>query len=164
VKMESLQELFVKELQDLFSAENQITKALPKMAKAASSRELKAGFEQHLEQTKRQITRLEQIFEELETSPDGDKCKGMEGLLKEGEALIDEDAEPEVLDAALIAAAQKVEHYEIASYGTVRTYANLLGLTTAADLLEQTLNEEKETDSKLTDIAGEINVQADKAA
>jgi ferritin-like metal-binding protein YciE len=162
--MESLQELFVKELQDLFSAENQITKALPKMAKAASSRELKAGFEQHLEQTKRQITRLEQIFEELETSPDGDKCKGMEGLLKEGEALIDEDAEPEVLDAALIAAAQKVEHYEIASYGTVRTYANLLGLTTAADLLEQTLNEEKETDSKLTDIAGEINVQADKAA
>jgi ferritin-like metal-binding protein YciE len=164
VKMESLQELFVKELQDLFSAENQITKALPKMAKAASSRELKAGFEQHLEQTKRQITRLEQIFEELEASPDGDKCKGMEGLLKEGEALIDEDAEPEVLDAALIAAAQKVEHYEIASYGTVRTYANLLGLTTAADLLEQTLNEEKETDSKLTDIAGEINVQADKAA
>jgi ferritin-like metal-binding protein YciE len=164
VKMESLQELFVKELQDLSSAENQITKALPKMAKAASSRELKAGFEQHLEQTKRQITRLEQIFEELETSPDGDKCKGMEGLLKEGEGLIDEDAEPEVLDAALIAAAQKVEHYEIASYGTVRTYANLLGLTTAADLLEQTLNEEKETDSKLTDIAGEINVQADKAA
>jgi ferritin-like metal-binding protein YciE len=164
VKMESLQELFVKELQDLFSAENQITKALPKMAKAASSRELKAGFEQHLDQTKRQITRLEQIFEELEASPDGDKCKGMEGLLKEGEALIDEDAEPEVLDAALIAAAQKVEHYEIASYGTVRTYANLLGLTTAADLLEQTLNEEKETDSKLTDIAGEINVQADKAA
>jgi ferritin-like metal-binding protein YciE len=164
VKMESLQELFVKELQDLFSAENQITKALPKMAKAASSRELKAGFEQHLDQTKRQITRLEQIFEELEASPDGDKCKGMEGLLKEGEALIDVDAEPEVLDAALIAAAQKVEHYEIASYGTVRTYANLLGLTTAADLLEQTLNEEKETDSKLTDIAGEINVQADKAA
>jgi ferritin-like metal-binding protein YciE len=164
VKMESLQELFVKELQDLLSAENQITKALPKMAKAASSRELKAGFEQHLDQTKRQITRLEQIFEELEASPDGDKCKGMEGLLKEGEALIDEDAEPEVLDAALIAAAQKVEHYEIASYGTVRTYANLLGLTTAADLLEQTLNEEKETDSKLTDIAGEINVQADKAA
>jgi ferritin-like metal-binding protein YciE len=164
MKMESLQELFVKELQDLYSAENQITEALPKMAKAASSAELKAGFEQHLDQTKGQVKRLEQIFEQLGTSAKGDKCKGMEGLLKEGEELMDEDAEPEVLDAGLIAAAQKVEHYEIASYGTVRTYANLLGMSKAANLLEQTLNEEKETDSKLTDIAEEINVQADKAA
>ena len=164
MKMESLQELFVKELQDLYSAENQIAEALPKMAKAASSGELKAGFEQHLDQTKGQVKRLEQIFEQLGTSAKGDKCKGMEGLLKEGEELMDEDAEPEVLDAGLIAAAQKVEHYEIASYGTVRTYANLLGMSKAANLLEQTLNEEKETDSKLTDIAEEINVQADKAA
>jgi ferritin-like metal-binding protein YciE len=164
VKMESIQDLFVMELQDLYSAENQIIEALPKMAEAASSEELKAGFKEHLKQTKGHVQRLEQIFEQLGTSAEGEKCKGMEGLLEEGEELMDEDADPEVLDAGLIAAAQKVEHYEIASYGTVKTYARLLGMNDAVQLLEQTLNEEKETDSKLTDLAEDINVQADKAA
>jgi len=162
--MESIQDLFVKELQDLYSAETQITEALPKMAEASSSEELKEGFQEHLKQTKGQIKRLEQIFEQLGTSPKGEKCKGMEGLLEEGGELMEEDADPEVLDAGLIAAAQRVEHYEIASYGTVRTYAGLLGMNDALQLLEQTLNEEKETDSKLTDLAEDINVQADKAA
>ena len=164
MKMESIQDLFVKELQDLYSAETQITEALPKMAEASSSEELKEGFQEHLKQTKGQIKRLEQIFEQLGTSPKGEKCKGMEGLLEEGGELMEEDADPEVLDAGLIAAAQRVEHYEIASYGTVRTYAGLLGMNDALQLLEQTLNEEKETDSKLTDLAEDINVQADKAA
>ena len=141
----------------IYSAENQIIEALPKMAEAASSEELKAGFKEHLKQTKGQVERLEQIFEQLGTSAEGEKCKGMEGLLKE-------DADPEVLDAGLIAAAQKVEHYEIASYATVKTYARLLGMNDAVQLLEQTLNEEKDTDAKLTDLAEEINVQADKAA
>jgi ferritin-like metal-binding protein YciE len=164
MKMESIQDLFVKELQDLYSAENQIAEALPKMAEAASSEDLKAGFREHLKQTQGQIKRLEQIFEQLGNSAEGDTCRGMEGLLEEGEELMDEDADPEVLDAGLIAAAQKVEHYEIASYGTVRTYARLLGMNDAVQLLEQTLSEEKETDAKLTDLAEDINVQADKAA
>jgi ferritin-like metal-binding protein YciE len=164
MKMQSIQDLFVKELQDLYSAENQIAEALPKMAEAASSEDLKAGFREHLKQTQGQIKRLEQIFEQLGNSAEGDTCRGMEGLLEEGEELMDEDADPEVLDAGLIAAAQKVEHYEIASYGTVRTYARLLGMNDAVQLLEQTLSEEKETDAKLTDLAEDINVQADKAA
>jgi ferritin-like metal-binding protein YciE len=164
MKMEDLKDLFVDELKDLYSAENQITKALPKMAKTASSPELKQGFELHLEQTKAQIARLEQIFEELGESPKGKKCHGMEGLLEEGKELMGEDAECEVMDAGLISAAQRVEHYEIAAYGTVKTYAELLGMAEASKLLDETLAEEKETDKKLTSLAGEINVQAEKAA
>ena len=164
MKMEDLKDLFIDELKDLYSAENQITKALPKMAKAATSPDLRKGFELHLEQTHGQIARLERIFEELGESPKGKKCHGMEGLLEEGKELMGEDAEPEVMDAGLISAAQRVEHYEIAGYGTVKTYAKLLGMSKAADLLEQTLNEEKETDTKLTGLSGKINVQAEKAA
>jgi ferritin-like metal-binding protein YciE len=164
MEMESLRELYVEELKDLYSAENQIIKALPRMIKAASSAQLKAGFEEHLQQTKEQVQRLEKIFEKLDEKPKGKKCKGMEGLLDEGKELMDEDAEPEVLDAGLIAAAQHVEHYEIAGYGCVRTYAELLGEKEAVDLLQQTLDEEKETDLKLTKLASSINVQAKKAA
>ena len=164
MEMESLRELFVQELKDLYSAENQITKALPKMIKAASSEELKSAFEDHLEVTRKQIERLDQIFEELDESPRGKKCVGMEGLLKEGKELMEEDAEEDVLDAGLIAAAQHVEHYEIAGYGCVRTYAQLLGMKKAAKLLQQTLDEEKETDELLSGLAEQINVQAEKAA
>jgi ferritin-like metal-binding protein YciE len=164
MKMEDLKDLFVDELKDIYSAENQITKALPKMAKTAKSPDLKKGFELHFEQTKGQIARLEQIFDELGESPKGKKCHGMEGLLEEGKELMGEDAEPEVMDAGLISAAQRVEHYEIAAYGTVKTYAELLGMSKAAKLLDETLKEEKDTDQKLTGLAGKINVQAEKAA
>jgi ferritin-like metal-binding protein YciE len=164
MELESLRELYITELKDLYSAENQIVKALPKMIKAASSSKLKAGFEEHLEQTRNQVQRLETIFKELDESPKGKKCKGMEGLIEEGKELMEEDAEPEVLDAGLIAAAQHVEHYEIAGYGCVRTYAELLGDKNAGKLLQQTLDEEKTTDEKLTTLAKSINVQATKAA
>ena len=164
MEMESLRELYIEELKDLYSAENQIIKALPKMVKAATSSELKKGFEQHLAQTRGQVERLEKIFKELDESPKGKKCKGMEGLLEEGKEWMEEDAEPEVMDAGLIAAAQRVEHYEIAGYGCVRTYAELLGFTNAAKLLQQTLDEEKQTDEKLTGLAQTINVEAERAA
>lgn len=157
---QALKELYVDELGDIYNAENQILKALPKMAKAATSDELRAGFEEHLEQTRGQVQRLEQIFSELDEKPTGKKCKGMEGLISEGQEMMEEDFEGEVMDAALISAAQRVEHYEIAAYGTVRTWAEILGEQEAAQLLEQTLDEEKETDQKLTDLASEINVQA----
>ncbi len=164
MEMESLRELFVEQLKDLYSAENQIIKALPKMMKAADSEELKSAFEDHLEVTKKQVERLDQIFEELDESPRGKKCVGMQGLLEEGKELMGEDAEPEVMDAGLIASAQHVEHYEIAGYGCVRTYAQLLGLKNAAKLLQQTLDEEKETDELLNQLAENINVEAEKAA
>ena len=164
MKMESLKELFVEELHDLYSAETQITKALPKMAKAATSPALKDAFESHLEETREQIKRLDQIFESLGESSKGKTCEGMKGLLKEGDELMKEDADPEVLDAGLIAAAQRVEHYEMAGYGTVRTYAELLGEDDAVTLLEATLKEEKAADSKLSKVANKINVQANKAA
>lgn len=164
MEMETLRELFVDKLKDLYSAENQIIKALPKMIKEASSPQLKAGFEEHLQQTRGQVQRLDKIFKQLEESPRGKKCKGMEGLLQEGKELMAEDAEPEVLDAGLIAAAQHVEHYEIAGYGCVRTYAELLGDKNAAKLLQQTLDEEKETDQKLSMLARRINVEAREAA
>jgi len=161
MKLETIRDLYVEELKDLYDAENQITKALPKMAKAASATELKSAFEQHLKQTEGQVTRLERIFQKLEESPGGKKCKGVAGLLAEGEELIKEDAEPEVRDAGLIAAAQKVEHYEMAGYGTVRAYAQLLGEKEAAQLLQQTLDEEGETDKKLTALAeSKINKRA----
>ena len=161
MKLETLHDLYVHELKDIYSAESQLVKALPKMAKAASSEELRAGFEEHLEQTRGQVERLDKIFEQLEVSPRGKKCVAMEGLIEEGKELLEEDADPDVKDAALIAAAQKVEHYEIAAYGTVRTYAELLGFQDAADLLQQTLDEESATDAKLSELAREINVEAD---
>jgi ferritin-like metal-binding protein YciE len=160
MKESALKELYIDELRDIYNAENQLTKALPKMAKAATSEELRAGFEEHLEQTKGHVERLEQIFKELGERPTGKKCKGMEGLVEEGKEMIDEQ-EGEMLDAGLISAAQRVEHYEIAAYGCVRTYANLLGEDDAAELLEQTLKEEKETDQKLTKLAEKINVEAE---
>jgi len=160
MKIESLQELFIDELKDLYSAETQIIKALPKMIKNANSDELRGSFEEHLQQTKGHVGRLEQIFGDLNASPRGKKCKGMEGLIDEAKELMEEDTEPEVLDAGMISMAQRVEHYEIAGYGTVRTYAELLGMDEAANLLQQTLDEEKETDRKLSSIAESVNVEA----
>ncbi len=153
MKMDSLQELFVEELKDLYSAENQILKALPKMVKAATSAELKSGFEKHFEQTKGHVFRLEQICKDLDVKPGGKFCKGAEGLLKEGAELIEEKSVPEVLDAGLISAAQRVEHYEIAGYGSCVAYAAQLGHTKAVELLEETLTEEKDTDKSLTALA-----------
>ena len=161
MKIDSLQKLFVEELRDLYSAEKQILKALPKMTKAATAPKLKAAFEGHLEETKGQVERLEKIFEGLGKSPKGKTCKAMEGLVEEGSELMKEDIEPEVLDAGLIAAAQRVEHYEMAGYGTVRSYARLLKNEEAADLLEETLEEEAATDAKLSELAeSSINLQA----
>ncbi|MGV3771452.1 MAG: ferritin-like domain-containing protein [Verrucomicrobiales bacterium] len=153
MKMETLQELYVDELKDIYDAENQLLKALPKMAKAATNEELRAAFEEHLEQTQGQIERLERIFEELDEKPKGKKCPAMQGLIEEGKEIIEEDADDDVRDAGLIAAAQKVEHYEIASYGCLRTYAEMLGFDEQADLLQETLDEEKETDENLTELA-----------
>ncbi len=148
------------ELKDLFSAENQLLKALPKMAKAASSDELRAGFEEHLEQTKGHVQRLENILQSLDESPKGKKCVGMEGLVKEGAEVMAEDLEEAVMDAGLIGAARRVEHYEIAAYGAVSELAKALGETNHASLLKQTLEEEQATDEKLTELAKEINEQA----
>ncbi|MFL5241789.1 MAG: ferritin-like domain-containing protein [Gemmataceae bacterium] len=153
MKMTSLQDLFIDSLRDLYNAENQIIKALPKMAKAADSEELQNAFQEHLEQTKEHVERLEKVFEIMGTKARGKTCQAMEGLIEEGKELMKEDAEPEVLDAGLIAAAQKVEHYEMASYGTVRTWAQQLGQDAAAELLQQTLDEEMDTDRKLSNIA-----------
>jgi ferritin-like metal-binding protein YciE len=158
----ALKDLYVDELRDIYNAENQLIKALPKMAKAATSADLRAGFEAHLKQTEGHVKRLEQIFEDLGEKAAGKKCKGMEGLVEEGKEMIEDDElEGEALDAGLISAAQRVEHYEIAAYGCVRTYAKLLDENEAASLLEQTLTEEKETDQKLTKLAEKINVEAD---
>jgi len=161
---EGLKELYVDELKDLYSAESQLVKALPKLAKAAASEELRAGFEEHLEQTKGHVQRLEQIFEMLDESPKGKKCKGMEGLIEEGSEIMKEDFEDALLDAALIGAAQRVEHYEIAAYGTVRAFAEELGESEHASLLAETLEEEKETDEKLTELAKQINVVANEGS
>ncbi|HEX3821795.1 MAG TPA: ferritin-like domain-containing protein [Candidatus Sulfotelmatobacter sp.] len=155
-------ELYIDELKDLYNAENQLLKALPKMAKASSSDELRQGFEEHLEQTRGHVERLEQIFESLDESPKGKKCMGMEGLVKEGSEVMDEDFEDAVMDAALIGAAQRVEHYEIAAYGTVSEFAKLLGQSEHVSLLQETLQEEKDTDEKLTEMAKEINPQANE--
>ena len=161
MELETLRDLYIDELKDLYSAENQILKALPRMIKAASHPQLKRAFETHLRQTEGQVKRLEQIFEELETSPRGKKCVGMEGLIEEAKELLGEKPEPDVLDAGLISKAQHVEHYEMAGYGTVRTYAVLLGEERQAKLLQQTLDEEGETDKLLTQLAeSSINVDA----
>jgi ferritin-like metal-binding protein YciE len=161
---EGLRELYIDELKDIYSAETQLVKALPKMAKAANSEELREGFEEHLEQTKIHVQRLEKIFQSLGESPKGKKCMGMEGLIKEGSEVIDEDFEGALMDAALIGAAQRVEHYEIAAYGTVSEFAKVLGETDHVDLLNETLEEEKETDEKLTELSADINVQANEDA
>ena len=163
MKLDKMQTLFLDELQDLYSAETQITQALPKMAQASSHKELKSAFEHHLQETKGHVQRLEQIFKHLKETPKGKTCEAMKGLLKEGEERIKEGGEADVLDAGLIAAAQRVEHYEIAAYGTVRTYAELLKQAEAVKLLDETLDEEKQADSKLTKLAKSINLDA-KAA
>lgn len=156
-----LRDLYVEELRDIYDAENQLVKALPGMAKAATSEDLRSGFEEHLEQTKEHVRRLEQVFEEIGETAKGKKCKGMQGLVAEGkEAIDDEDFEGAVKDAALIGAAQRVEHYEIATYGTVRSFAELLGQQNAVSLIEKTLQEEKDTDEKLSEIASKINEEA----
>lgn len=160
MQQNELKELYIEELRDIYSAEQQLVKALPKMAKACHSDELRSGFEEHLEQTRGHVKRLEQIFSALDEKPTGKKCKGMEGLIAEGQEMMDEDLGDDASDAGLISAAQRVEHYEIAAYGTVRTYANILGEQKAASLLEETLEEEKETDQKLTQLAEQINVEA----
>lgn len=160
----SLNDLYIDELKDLLSAEKQLTKAIPKMAKAASSEELRNGFLKHLEQTKGHVQRLEEIFATLNVKAGGKKCMGMEGIIQEGDEVMSEGYESDVMDAALISAAQRVEHYEIAAYGTVCAYANLPGESEHADLLGQTLEEEKETNEKLTELSSEINAAAEKGA
>jgi ferritin-like metal-binding protein YciE len=163
MSLDTLQDLYVHELKDLYSAENQLLKALPKMAEKASNPELRQGFEKHLEQTKEHVRRLETIFDDLGRGAQGQKCVGMEGLIEEGEEILKEDAEADVRDAAIIAAAQRVEHYEIAGYGTVRTYARQLGFDEHARLLQQTLDEEGETDKLLTRMAeSRINPEAER--
>ena len=159
-----LEELLVDELKDLYNAENQLVKALPKMAKAATAPELKRAFEKHLEETRRQVERLEEIGQVLEVKMTGKKCKGMEGLIEEGKEVMEEDLDENAIDAGIIGAAQKVEHYEIAGYGTARAHATLLGFNKVARLLQQTLNEETAADKKLTQIAESvINVEAVEA-
>lgn len=160
MQKDSLRELYIDELRDLYNAETQLVKALPKMAKASANEQLRQAFEEHLRQTTEHVSRLEQIFEQLEEKPSGKKCLGMEGLVKEGSETIKEDFMAEVKDAAIIGAAQRVEHYEMAGYGTVRAFAELLGENEHVTLLEQTLEEEKEADQKLTELAEEINAQA----
>ena len=156
MSLDTLQKLYVSELRDLYSAENQLLKALPKMAKGASSPELKDAFEKHLEQTRGHVERLEQLFEQLDETPKGKTCKAMKGLIDEGSEILEEDGEDSVLDAGIIVAAQKVEHYEIASYGSVRTFANLLGQDEAAKLLQSTLDEESEANELLNQLAESV--------
>ena len=161
--LNTLKDLYIHELKDLYSAENQIIKALPKMVKAATNDQLASGFQEHLEQTKEHAERLEKILSSLDQSTRGPKCKGMEGLLAEGGEMMKEEADEEVRDAGLIAAAQRVEHYEIAGYGSARTYASLLGDDEGKNLLQMTLDEEADTDKKLTALAtSSINVAANK--
>ena len=161
MSLDSLEKLFLEELKDIYNAEKQLTKALPRMAKAAESRELQQAFTNHLRETEGQIQRLERVFQELGQAARGKKCKAMEGLIEEGKELLEEESEPQVLDAALIGAAQKVEHYEIAAYGCLSTYAELLGHSDAAQLLRQNLQEEEAADKKLNSLAeGGINESA----
>jgi ferritin-like metal-binding protein YciE len=164
MELNSLHELYIDELKDLYSAENQLLKALPRMAKAASNAELKRAFMQHEKVTREQVKRLERIFQDLGERPGGKKCHGMEGLIDEGKELIGERPHPDVLDAGLIAKAQHIEHYEIAGYGTVRTYARLMGHESHAQLLQQTLDEEGDTDKMLTALAEtSVNIEAEMA-
>jgi ferritin-like metal-binding protein YciE len=153
MKLNTLQKLYIEELRDLYSAENQLLKALPKMAKGASSEELADAFKKHLEQTETHVERLEEIFEDLDESPKGKTCHGMKGLIEEGSEILEEEGEESVIDAGIIVAAQKVEHYEIASYGSVRTFAHLLGEKKAEELLQATLDEESEANELLNELA-----------
>jgi ferritin-like metal-binding protein YciE len=160
-KMSTLEDLYMDLLKDLYSAEKQLVKALPKMAKNAQSPDLQRAFQEHLRQTEGQVERIERIFSEMDGSPRGKKCVGMEGLIEEGNELLKEDVEPNVLDAGLVAAAQKVEHYEIASYGTARAWAQRLGYDQAARLLQETLEEESMANEKLNRIAeSHVNIEA----
>jgi ferritin-like metal-binding protein YciE len=163
MSVKTINELLLDELKDLYSAEKQITKALPKMAKAASSQDLKSAFESHLEETQGHVERLDKIFENLGKSPRGKTCHGMQGLLEEGSEMISESEKGPVRDAGLISAAQRVEHYEMAGYGSVREFASILGQNEIASLLEETLGEEKAADEKLTGIAKKVNPQAAKS-
>ena len=158
--LSTLKDLLVEELKDLYSAENQLAKALPRLAKAAESEELREAFETHLEETKEHAARIEKIMKQLGESPKGKKCKAMEGLVEEGKEVLEEDAEGGIKDLALIVAAQKVEHYEIAGYGSARTLAELLGENEIAETLQETLDEEGKTDKLLTEIAMELNLEA----
>jgi ferritin-like metal-binding protein YciE len=159
--LESLQDLFLNELKDVYNAEKQIVRALPRLAKAAEAPELAQAFTKHLRETEGQVQRLERIFKSLGQTPRGKTCKGMQGLLEEGKEILEEEGAPEVIDAALISAAQRVEHYEMAAYGCLRTYAQLLGMGEADRLLEQTLREEEAADQKLTSLAeGGLNQAA----
>ena len=165
MEMNDLQDLFIEELKDLYSAEKQLLKALPRVAKGAENPELKTALQNHVKQTEVHVQRLERIFEKLGTSGRGKKCKGMEGLIEENKEMLEEDADPEVMDAGLIVGCQKVEHYEIAGYGSVVTFAKLLGDQESAKLLAQTLDEEERADKLLTEIAeSSINVQAAQGA
>ena len=156
MKLDTLKTLYIDELRDLYNAENQLIKALPKMAKAASSEELQDAFEKHLEQTKTHVERLEEVFEEIDEKPKGKTCKAMKGLIEEGSEILHEDGEESVIDAGIIVAADKVEHYEIASYGSVRTFAQLLGKDRSADLLQTTLEKESEANELLNKLAEDI--------
>jgi ferritin-like metal-binding protein YciE len=161
MSLDSLDKLFLEELKDVYNAEKQIVRALPRMAKAAESRELQQAFTQHLRETQGHVQRLERIFQGLDLTARGKKCKGMEGLLEEGKEILEQEGEGAVIDAALISAAQRVEHYEMAAYGCLRTYAQLLGYSDAEKLLQQTLNEEEAADQKLTQIGeGGVNQAA----
>jgi ferritin-like metal-binding protein YciE len=153
MKLDTLEKLYVDELRDIYNAENQLLKALPKMAKGASSPDLKNAFETHLRQTESHVERLEQIFADLDESPKGKTCRAMKGLIEEGSEILKEDGEESVLDAGIIVAAQKVEHYEMAAYGSARTFARLLGQEKAAELLQSTLDEESETNESLNQLA-----------
>jgi len=159
MQKDSLRQLYIDELKDLYSAETQMVKALPKLAKASSNAQLRQAFEEHLRQTSEHVSRLEQIFEMIEEKPTGKKCLGMDGLVKEGAETMQEKYSDAVMDAALIGAAQRVEHYEIAGYGTVRAFAEILGESDHLSLIEETLKEEKAADEKLTQLAEEINSQ-----
>ena len=165
MKLDSLKTLYIEELRDLYNAENQLLKALPKMAKKASTPELKEAFQSHLEETRTHVERLDQIFDTLGKKPTGKTCKAMKGLIEEGSEMMSEDGPAPVIDAGIIAAAQRVEHYEMAGYGTVRTFASLLGEDEAEDLLQETLDEEGAADKKLTDIAESmVNQEAEEPA
>jgi ferritin-like metal-binding protein YciE len=164
MKVESIEDLFLDELKDLYSAEKQITKALPKLVKAASTQELSEAFDSHLQETKGHVERLEEIFQKLGKKGAGKTCEGMKGVLEEGSEVIQEIEKGPIRDAGLIAAAQRVEHYEIAGYGSVRSFAELLGKTDIVELLEETLQEEKAADEKLTKISESVNQEAQTAA
>ncbi|WP_242928904.1 YciE/YciF ferroxidase family protein [Pontibacter vulgaris] len=162
MKLNNLNDLFIHELKDIYNAEHQIMKALPKMMEKCHSNELRTAFQTHLQETETQIERLDKVFQSLGEKATGEKCKAMEGIIREAEDILSENADPDVMDAALIASAQRVEHYEIAGYGTLCTYAKQLGATDALHLLQMTLDEEKNTDQKLTFIAeSKVNIKAE---